>query len=274
MFSFCRRSSAFTDSLRKMSTVSLQRLEGLPGRRNDVLTVGEADRCSKLLVYFGGDVQDLESVMEAHRDNRRYSEWSLERTASLLYRAQPGDSLVVVVRPARMERGSFSCFDNFVPSNSVGSPEHCDDHGALRHLSLLLHQLQSPPGPVCLVGFSKGVVVLNQLVRELSSQRKSDLTLHRLVWLDGGHNGGKDIWLTDRALLQTVVDLDIQVDVRVTPYQVSNPNRPWIGKEEKVFRNLLTRLGARVKRSLYYGEETASIENHFRVIESLLTDPL
>ena len=173
MFGLCRRSS--TLSLSKMSKVSLQSLEGLAGRRNDVLTVGEASRCSKLLVYFGGDVQDLETVMNTHRDNRRYSQWSLERTAGLLHQAV-SDSLVVVVRPARMERGSFSCFDNFVPSNSVGSPEHCDHHGALSHLSLLLHQLQTPPSPVWLIGFSKGVVVLNQLVRELSSQVRPTLS--------------------------------------------------------------------------------------------------
>ena len=95
-----------------------------------------------------------------------------------------------------------------------------------------------------------------------------------MVWLDGGHNGGADIWLTDKKILQTLVDLNIQVDVRVTPYQVNNPNRPWIGKEEKLFRNILTRLGAQLKRTLYFEEEPPSIENHFRVIESLLTDPL
>ena len=60
----------------------------------------------------------------------------------------------------------------------------------------------------------------------------------------------------------------------MTPYQVSNPNRPWIGKEEKMFRSVLARLGARLRRTLYYEEEPASIENHFKVIESLLTDPL
>ena len=100
------------------------------------------------------------------------------------------------------------------------------------------------------------------------------MNISRLVWLDGGHNGGSDIWLTDKTVLQTLVDLDIQVDVRVTPYQVNNPNRPWIGKEEKLFRSLLTRLGGKVRRSIYYEDEPASIENHFKVIESLLTDPL
>ena len=199
---------------------------------------------------------------------------------------------MAVVRPARIERGSFSCYDNFVPSNSVGSPSHCDDHGALEHLRLLLHHLQSPlSSPLCLIGFSKGVVVLNQLVRELSYQVRTPglgfhsvfylqkspschLNIRQMVWLDGGHNGGADIWLTDKTILQTLVDLNIEVEVRVTPYQVNNPNRPWIGKEEKMFRSILTRLGARLKRTLYYEEEPASIENHFRVIESLLTDPL
>ena len=95
-----------------------------------------------------------------------------------------------------------------------------------------------------------------------------------MVWLDGGHNGGKDIWLTDKTVLQTLVDLNIEVEVRVTPYQVHNTNRPWIGKEEKLFRSLLTRLGARVKRRLYSDEEPACIENHFKVIESLVADPL
>ena len=111
--------------------------------------------------------------MAKHRDNRRYSQWSLERTASLLSSSlvDSSDSLVAVVRPARMERGTFSCFDNFVPSNSVGSPTHCDDHGALQHLGLILQHLQSPlSASICLIGFSKGVVVLNQLLRELSRQ--------------------------------------------------------------------------------------------------------
>ena len=111
--------------------------------------------------------------MAKHRDNRRYCQWSLERTASLLSSSlvDSRDSLVAVVRPARMERGTFSCFDNFVPSNSVGSPTHCDDHGALEQLSLILQHLQSPlSASICLIGFSKGVVVLNQLLRELSRQ--------------------------------------------------------------------------------------------------------
>lgn len=169
-------------------------LEGYKGRRNDVISVGEDGEGSQLVVYFGGDVQDLEAVMAEHRDNSRYTQWSLENTARLLARTQASshisplsshidygsslqaewNSLVAVVRPARIARSSISCYDNFVPSNDVGSPSHCDDHGALAHLRLLLHHLQSPlTGPVSLIGFSKGVVVLNQLLRELSCQART-----------------------------------------------------------------------------------------------------
>ena len=48
----------------------------------------------------------------------------------------------MIVRPARMERATFSCYDNFVRSNSVGSPEHSDNAGAVPHLSLLLRGLE------------------------------------------------------------------------------------------------------------------------------------
>lgn len=60
--------------------------------------------------------------MIKHRDNSRYREWSLENTCLLLQQAFP-DSLVAVIRPRRMERATFSCYDNFVSSNSVGSPQ-------------------------------------------------------------------------------------------------------------------------------------------------------
>ena len=56
--------------------------------------------------------------------------------------------------------------------------------------------------------------------------------------------------------------------------QVKNSNRPWVGKEEKVFTGYLRRAGAKIVRNIYFEEEPASIENHFKVIETLLSDPL
>ena len=71
------------------------------------------ETCAKennILIYFGGDVQDLTEKMKLHRDHKRYLQWSLEETASLLSRSYPHQS-VMVVRPNRMERATFSCFD-------------------------------------------------------------------------------------------------------------------------------------------------------------------
>ena len=74
--------------------------------------------------------------------------------------------------------------------------------------------------PVTLIGFSKGVVVLNQVLRELSTLSTHGLALTSMVWLDGGHNGGRDIWPTDRRLLQRLAEAGVRLEVRVTPYQV------------------------------------------------------
>ena len=126
-----------------MSKVIVNTVTGWEDRQNDVLTLADRDvnELSKTVLYFGGDVQNLEQEMMKHRDNKRYSDWSLERTALLLAQAYT-DSYIVVVRPSRMERATFSCFDNFVPSNSVGSPEHSEDAGAIIHLQHLLGALR------------------------------------------------------------------------------------------------------------------------------------
>ena len=70
-------------------------LEGLEGRRNDVISVGEGAEGAQLVVYFGGDVQDLQAVMAAHRDNCRYIQYSLENTAKLLARTQASSHLLL-----------------------------------------------------------------------------------------------------------------------------------------------------------------------------------
>ena len=59
MLNIIRRLETVADSTGRMSSVVLQRVEGLAGRENDVLTVrvGEVENCARLLVYFGGDVQ-------------------------------------------------------------------------------------------------------------------------------------------------------------------------------------------------------------------------
>ena len=64
-----------------------------------------------------------------------------------------------------------------------------------------------------------------------------------------------------------VMYIDIAVDIHVTPYQVKDSGRPWIGKEEKQFYSTLKKAGVVLSRKLHFEEETASIENHFLLLK-------
>jgi len=68
--------------------------------------------------------------------------------------------------------------------------------------------------------------------------------------------------------------LSVVVDVRVTPRQVLDPQRPWIGREEGVFCATLRQLGASLERTLYFEKEKANLRNHFRVLDTLAEKPL
>ena len=140
--------------------------------------------------------------------------------------------------------------------------------------------------PKTLIGFSKGVVVLNQLLLDWHQLQKMDTmhedllefykSIHTWIWLDGGHNGGQDTWMTSEGPLSTFVNhSEWKIQINVTPRQVKDPMRPWIGKEEKKFRSVLKRLledrneSSRLTRTLFFAEEEPSILNHFRVIDTL-----
>ena len=287
-------------------------------------TTNGKNRCyqKELVIFFGGDVQNLSEEMSLHRDHKMYIKWSLEEMALLLGKAYLNHA-IMVIRPRRMERATFSCFDNFVDSNFCGAPTHraipmqtespissaCPAVMQVKHLvANVYHQLEiSRSGvntsqrdyaldygdrAITLIGFSKGVVVLNQILHELQALNNSSpnslkesteaqcvfaftKSIRRMIWLDGGHNGGKDTWITDEKILENLAkNTGIKVEIKVTPYQVQDNRRPWIGKEEKRFRQILgTKFGltnaGRLKRTLHFENEEANLENHFRVLTTL-----
>ena len=122
--------------------------------------------------------------------------------------------------------------------------------------------------------------MLNQLLHDVylvtdSENYKDQMeffgTVKSMMWLDGGHNGGSNTWITNKDLLSSLSKWpDLTVNVRVTPYQIEDDRRPWIKKEEKLFSNILSRLlGDLFRRKVYYEDQEPSIENHFRVLETL-----
>lgn len=377
-----------------MSPIRLCSVSGHDGRINDVVFSPPVVRTSdqSTVVFFGGDVQDFPEVMESHRDNKNYLKWNLENMAISLSNNYP-KSNIVIIRPSRMEFKTFSCYDNFVPSNNAGVPDHTPTHYALQHLERLLqgvtHRLKVMPTPellsclssipahdemdidvlqetncsmntsilqrqlecnkgsnnlaadsrrnnethyssetgviqtphgqsthvtksqscnesdleernkefkdnnllwwrdnlgldkasITLIGFSKGCVVLNQLIYEfhyLKTLTPDDITMMQFVsridnmyWLDGGHAGGKNTWITSRSLLETLTRLGVNIYVHVTPYQIYDERRPWIGREERAFVCLLRRLGAQVFRFLHQEAGVQpTLHTHFEILST------
>lgn len=131
--------------------------------------------------------------------------------------------------------------------------------------------------PLVLVGFSKGCVVLNQFLHELADVESSTTpelknfvgSISAWYWLDGGHSKETNTWITDEDVLVELATLKTKINVHVTPYQMSDPSRPYIGEEERVFVDTLKRLGADVTETLHFDGQTRSLKIHFRVLERI-----
>lgn len=143
---------------------------------------------------------------------------------------------------------------------------------------------------VILIGFSKGTVVLNQFLHEFyyamsnSSSLEFISKIKDMYWLDGGHSGGKNTWITSRPLLKNLTNLGIKtmdkfvnflihfvilgisVQIHVTPYQIADDRRPWIRKEEKLFRDFLKDYGANIQRKIYFESDIPNLDNHFELL--------
>ena len=242
--------------------------------------------------------KDYEERMLAHRDNQRYKQWHLEATAQLLRDKYPTSS-IFIVKPCKMNLGTFSVYSNFVSSNLIGVPDHEQHMDSWKHLSLLMkNAVQSVLGveqrssevnscsdvtslaelyaqPKHVIGFSKGCVVLNQLLYELKTALSDDKvrpfvsSVQTMTWLDGGHSGhgnGEPTWVCDESVLQVLSATAIRVYSHVSPYQISDAMRPWKGKEHKKFISLLRKLKIGVTNTVYFEDEPASIENHFQIL--------
>ncbi|XP_060527137.1 mitochondrial protein C2orf69 homolog isoform X2 [Cylas formicarius] len=132
--------------------------------------------------------------------------------------------------------------------------------------------------PLKLIGFSKGCVVLNQFLHEFHHFKvapKEDeevfgvmARIEDMYWLDGGHSGGTNTWVTSKTVLETLASSSIRVHVHVTPYQIDDDRRPWIKKEEKTFSDTLVKLGCDIKRSVHFEGVPPTLLTHFEVLNA------
>ncbi|XP_033639779.1 UPF0565 protein C2orf69 homolog [Asterias rubens] len=284
------------NEIKGITFVLLENVCGHGNRQNDVLfSTMRSSSSSKLqdkhkshVVFFPGDIQNFYQMMIAHEASYKWSCWSYEDTCALLHHKFI-DSYVWLVKPSRIHDQTFSCYDNFLHCNMFGAPINFDNVNGLTHLHNLINtaidnvnQLHvqeqsvlpiSQTVPLVAVGFSKGCVVLNQLVYELEhvkamSAIRDMLRMTRaLYWLDGGHSLTSNVWITEDKPLQQLTDLGVKVRVHVTPRQVKDPKRSFIGVEEAIFVDLLRSKGADVEECLHFADEEPSLEQHFRVLK-------
>ena len=225
-------------------------------------------------------------------NNPAYDYWDLETTARIIQQKFP-NSAVFVIKPSEMYLNTFSIYKNFLTFDEEGRPDFSFFCGAISHLKALYlnasklmdeecsvktSSVENNPskGPdskapeISLIGFSKGCVVLNQLMFELRLyQNAKDEFLDwitSIYWLDGGHTGGNNAYITDDETLNNIVKLGKKLFVHVTPYQVNDPVRAWIGKEEAKFVEVLKQKGADITEKKHFTDEPASILNHFKVL--------
>ena len=252
--------------------------------------------------------------MQSSRENRRYAQWNLVSTGEMLCRRFTGSS-VVVIRPAEMKDDTFSRlvsdffpsirltlwrFSNFVPdTNEYGDPVtyQTTDLLALQQLRALNERIKSvmisddcfhrnqsrPSSAITLVGFSKGCVVLNQFLHELTALRQSNTnkellsfasSLRTFVWLDGGHNNGDRtmIWPTDANLVSTLKHFHIQTEVFVTPFQINakNPYKRHHHEHYQKFSELLLSLSnstdQKIVNQMVFSDQRPSIDKHFELL--------
>eukprot|EP00752_Nemacystus_decipiens_P010136 g9032.t2 len=169
----------------------VQEYAGCPAEaENEVLyfPAGDDEGLWGNVVLFPGDVQDLRHRMFS-AGHGEFSDYCVESTAKVLATKFPCHDVWVVL-PKNHVHGVLASYDNFVKTDwaSGGAVlEYLPDGSACKHLEALLNtaanavqSLRRGSGATCtssrpdtslpltLVGFSKGAVVLNQLVTELA----------------------------------------------------------------------------------------------------------
>ena len=231
-----------------------------------------------------------------HQESK-FLHWSLEATAEILANRFGPDALVVIVRPSEYYLGSFSVFRNFVGCDQYGNPMFdTDTDKAWQQMDLIVEKVRTEVEadgigvegagsafdnhPISLVGFSKGCAVLNQLLHEfifvgkrsneIRSDLKTPLAVDNVFWLDGGHNGESDTWVTDRPVLEAFSDFyrnkAMKLHVHVTPYQMDDRNRPQIKRHKLKFCEIVTSLGMALDDKTHFQNQKRSIETHFGVL--------
>jgi len=276
-----------------VNATTLKVLSGIRGHEdqcNDVV-VCYSKEVSYHVILFPGDVQDYYENMANHRDNHVWKEYNLKDTALAMFH-RFRNACVWVIRASKLHLNTFACYRNFVASNLFGVPSYSREEmsALLQTAYFIKHSIQHEFKeniqrtvsnlPISIIGFSKGCMVLNQMMYEWplldtatdETLRHFTNLIHELYWLDSGNCGQSGAWITDETCLKEVTKT-VKFHLYVTPYQRFDAFRVWIGAEFEVFKKCLISLGAEVDEHLIFEDEEASLENHFKLLLKF-RDPL
>lgn len=129
--------------------------------------------------------------------------------------------------------------------------------------------------PLALVGFSKGAIVLNQLVAELGAREPAATALcarvAELHFVDGGNGLERGAFPLELAGLDALARESprMRVCCHSTPYMLRSPKQPWIGAERAAFVQGLAERGVAAQVRCYFENEPPSLQRHFELLAAL-----
>lgn len=291
-----------------------------------------SDGASRNVVFFPGDIQDFKHTMATQARAEHYAKfgdaYNIERTADLVASRFGGGGTgdeegrrvnVFVVLPGggKLNRGTLSLYSNLTTASRASSgdaPVYDPAVKAWRHLTAILsaacdelfadrnggrgrrHMMMELP--FVLVAFSRGCVVLNQLVTEmvvhegkqtdrLDSEESESNWLHlqslvrEIHWLDSGNgnsHGSMPVAVLRRPeACERLRSAGVVFGIHGTPYQWGDARRRWLRDEKDEFVAHLRLRGADdvppgvvvpVFERLYFPEAAAgSLDVHFSLLE-------
>ena len=257
-------------------------------------------------IFFTGDKADGSG-------NEVIEELSDSSTIAQLLVSKLGAANVWVMKAANFN-GHFAVYKEFVPTvNSVGDPRGYDpvefpaSKSIISLISNCTRQVRAkigdrPDEPVdfspstVLVGFSKGGIILNQILSEISiiETRSSNFgerglmeemiflrSISEFHFVDVGLNC-PGAYLTDSRKIKKIGEIfhqwhiskPLNIVLHGTPRQWCDSSRPWICEEKDKLAQLLRQEEASTgmisfKEVMYFANMSPSLQMHFEIIKAL-----
>ncbi|KAG8458793.1 hypothetical protein KFE25_005220 [Diacronema lutheri] len=232
-------------------------------------------RAARHVLFFPGDVQMRRAEMAAdlRGGTDEWQRFSLDDSLPALQAAFGADAHVWCLRPARMVY-QFACYQQFASVNLLGAAEYKPDaaragtgiaavFAAAAEQAEAAGELRAGEGaalPLALVGFSKGVVVLNQLAAELGAREPAACALvarvAELHFVDGGNGAERGAFPLGAAALDALAGAGtrLRIACHSTPYMLRSAKQPW---------------GAAVEVLDYFAHEPPSLARHFEALGAM-----